>query len=162
MTKLKTIDIATLLYNEYKPINEKVNHIDCGGCGVFAEHLYKVLTKLGIECKLVVITGNVPSMNRRIKGLPRKRNCGYGYIEHIMVEVDKMFIDHDGIAKRGLRDTLYSGIYKTTRILTIDVLEKWNADPNIWNDMFNREHISTIEEKLKECYEKVQKHLVVS
>lgn len=103
----KAILVANELYEEYKPINEKVKYINHGGCGIFAEHLYYTLIKLGLKPSLGVITRNVKGMRERIiawkthSGAVAESvfvvNHGYACIDHIVVILEGKIIDSEGV-----------------------------------------------------------------
>lgn len=154
---MKSTQIIQKLYSEYKELNQIVPRLNWGGCGIFAENLYKTLANLGLKPKLVVITLNSKAMNQRIKG---KHYNGYAPIHHIVIKVGSKFIDSEGVYKH-LKHTEYKGM-PLANTLTLDTLEKWNSDPTLWNPEFNRQHIKTIEDKLKECYKNIEKDLEVT
>lgn len=164
---MKRFKLLTLLFELFADINEKVPRLNYGGCGVFAEKLYHLLCGLGLNPKLIVITDNAKGMNERVKGYDKwSFKYGYASITHIVVRVGRYYIDSTGIYKSIVFVCEFHKYRETQRQvstrLTIDVLEKWNAQPYIWNDSFNRRHIKTIEKKLAECYKTVEQNLVVT
>lgn len=165
ITMTKPIEIVKELFEHYYDINEKVNNINQGGCGVFAEKLFIALTKLGLKPKLVVLTDNSLAMKHRILDTEDYASYyGYAYIEHIAVKVGSILVDSEGIYKN-VWDLRYCGEYESRQVcntLTLEVLQEWNANARMWNDRFNRRHIKTIEKKLADCYKKVNQNLVVT
>jgi hypothetical protein len=161
--------VANELFKRYKDINEKVKNINKGGCGVFAEHLYKTLRKLGAYPELAVITNSVQGMGQRIKvwkehgkdkwELYRK----YAIVDHIVVIVGDVLVDSEGLYLKlsDHPDRSYHG-QKLYKKLDINTLEKWNSVGTFWNDDFDRDNERLIEAKLEACYKKVKKSLVVS
>ncbi len=158
---MKPVKIAAVLYEQYHSINEKVGNINCGGCGVFAEKLFMLLTNLGFIPKLIVLTNSKEGMDIRIKD--DEGDYGFTYITHIVVKLGNRYIDSLGIYKtideiRIKHNYSFRECYVNTK-LTIERLKEWNADSSIWNRKFDRRHIKTIEEKLEKVYNKVKINL---
>lgn len=151
MDNLKPIDIAARLYNEYCEINHIIPTINSGGCGVFAEHLYRVLRDMDLNPLFVIFTNDKVSMEKRVAN--SDEYWGYASVAHIMIELDGNLIDCEGIYD-SVKDTRYNH-YQECKTLDLFTLTKWNLNPNQWNSTFDRRHITTIENKLNECYQKV-------
>lgn len=164
---MKPTKLITWLFEQYQTINEKVPYINEGGCGIFAEKLFNLLTSLSLNPKLIVLTNNRIGMDKRIGGMEGySRLYGYASITHIVVKLNDKYIDSTGIYET-IKAISHVHKYKpnetyTSLKLTIDKLMEWNAEPYMWNDNFNRKHIKRIENKLNECYKKYEKVLVVS
>lgn len=168
----KAILIANELYNEYKPINEKVKYINHGGCGIFAEHLYCTLIKLGLNPSLGVITRNAKGMMERIiawrshNGVIAESiyevNHGCACVDHVVVILEGKIIDSEGVynSYKEIKDGRYSE-YEITDTLCLKVLRSWNNEGNFWNWFFDRSNIKLIEKKLEDCYKKVKKNLEI-
>ena len=142
-----------LLLENYIDINETVKHINRGGCGIFAEKLYKTLLKFGNKPKIFIISSDADGLKTRISG---QTELG-GKLEHIVVQVGKYYYDSQG---RYTNHLLIGNYGKTTLVeLPFDLLVEWNGEAWRWNDCFNRRSIKTIETKLNKVYEKVSKYL---
>ncbi len=81
-------------------------------------------------------------------------------IRHIVVELDGVFIDNNGVYESTNQIKHCEGV-NHTKALTIDILEVWNKKVQ-WNHSFDRSQIYLIEQKLNKCYEKFEKGLVES
>ena len=158
----KGLAIAKKLYAEYNTINGRVNDINYGGCGIFAEHLYLTLIKLKIKAELVVICPKAEAMDQRI--LTGQRSWGADAIGHILVRVDNKLFDSEGVYSSHKKVGTYyqSGYSELSEKLTLPVLKKWNGNPNQWNYRFNRKDIPVIKKEFKEAYIKINTNLVVS
>ena len=162
---MKPIKIAEALCNEYQDINERVRHLNKGGCGHFAEHLYHTLIKLGVIPKLGVVTDTKKGMDRKLAGKSEFNKKGnyiggkFANVAHVVVIIDDMLIDSRGIHKTvtDCWQTIYKTDYELSDLLTIEQLKKWNRDLDMWNSRFKRYNINTIRKRLKECYNKVNK-----
>jgi hypothetical protein len=152
--------IVYYLFEQYtQTITKKVRRINSGGCGIFAEYLYKVFIGLGLSPKLVVITNDVEQMNTRIEYTKTNGIDAWelrnSIIKHIMVYVGGKYIDCEGLYDC-YKLVGYSKTDSITDLLSIEVLEIWNKDTTIWNETFNRvKNTKLIEKKFKEINEKV-------
>jgi len=168
---MKTYKVANELYKNYRKINSEIDNINAGGCGVFAEHLYNTLKRLGLKPKLGVVTNSIKGINYRIKvwemfGKDRYDLYGYHYgvVEHIVVILeDKLLVDSTGVYShiKQHRDNYYHD-KRLSKKLNLKVLKNWNKKGSFWNDEFDRDNERAIEDKLDACYNKVKKSLVVS
>jgi len=144
--------LLTDIFKEIQPINEQVDSINCGGCGVFAEHLYDLFIKLGHKPELAIITNSKKDMDKRVKGIPWEN---YPSITHIVVKVDKYYMDNSGVFDK-IEDVPGYGFWgnELCTDLTIETLKEWTSWSSLWNDTFDRKHIKTIAKKINEVYEK--------
>lgn len=146
--------LVNSIFEEIKPINVKVRYIHCGGCGVFAEHLYDLFAKLGHKPKLVIITNSAKDMDKRVKG---KAYTSYPSLKHIIIKIDKYYVDNLGVYAKVENVPYFDGKSECCKSLTIDKLREWNGNASMWNDTFNRKHISTITKKINNVYKKFAK-----
>lgn len=149
--------ILKKLYSEVKSLNEQVENIHYGGCGVFAYHAYVTLKKLGHQPKLITITNSTTRFEQFLNDL-------FGWydvhVQHIVVELNGQYIDNNGIYTT-IKDVLHcdkEGL-AVTEALTEDTL-KWMIDNLQWNSMFNREKIPVIEEKFVQTQQKLAKERI--
>ena len=158
------------LVENYQDINQKVRNLNRGGCGVFAENLYHTLIKMGYEPELGVITKNKIGMDRILtnKSEFNKKGMYFGgqraTVDHVVVILNGKLIDSRGIWNNANEcwKTIYCKNYKLSSLLSIEMLYEWNRDEYFWNYKFDRRNIKTIENKLKNCYKKINKNLEVS
>ena len=141
--------------NEYFDINNKVKHINKGGCGIFAKHLYIKLKLMGYSPRLVIITNDIDDT----KKLLNESIAFAGLYIHIMVKVNGKYLDCQGIYKT-FNNTEYEN-FKVYGLFSFQRLNEMNDEP-MWNPKFNRDNISVIEKKLEKAYKKVTKGLVLS
>lgn len=158
----KPHEIVWYVFEEYTTnVISNISCINAGGCGIFAENLYKTFKSFNIDCKLVIITDTAAGMEKRLEvELTDPNASGYARLYHIMVEVDGKFVDSDGVFDS------YSKDYGRTEItdLSIETLERWNKiEEGFWNHWFDRKQIPLIEmgfdkinELVKEKFVKVQ------
>jgi hypothetical protein len=152
--------LAEQLYEgcQTENINGKIPHLNKGGCGIFAEHFYKALKQFGLFPKLAVITyaDRVPSLKLSIA---TNENYGLMFVRHIVVIIDKKMYDSKGVYKT-LKATNYIDP-KLVRNLPLELLEQWNKDRKMWNKRFDHRQIKTVENIIKESYNKLEKDLQV-
>jgi len=138
------------LYNEYKVINERVRNLNRGGCGVFAEKLYRLLIDLRVDAKIFIMTENAEGMRKRLTENEPYAAC----IVHVLIMVEGKLIDSEGIwdnAKAVPLSDWGSELYETD----LATLVSLNSDgKNTWNPCFDREQIPLVEQILKEAANK--------
>ena len=66
---MKPTKLIAWLFEQYQILNERIPYINEGGCGIFAEKLFNILTSLGLNPKLIVLTNNRIGMDKRIAGM---------------------------------------------------------------------------------------------
>lgn len=150
----KKTELLDTLHEMVKPINQRVPYINCGGCGIFAEHLYNALSQLKLKPKLVVLTNDRVMMIKRIKG---KANFDDANIKHIVIRVGEWYIDSKQMIL-SIEGFGYSGS-QFTDSLPIEVLTKWNKNYEQWNDTFDREKEYLILKKINEAKNKLLNNL---
>ncbi len=146
--------IVSYVFKEYNErITPKVPNLNIGGCGVFAEHLYKLLISVGVKPKIVVITDNIAAMNDRI--LNNGDEWG-AIIKHIVLFINGKYIDSDGVYN-SVKD-IHHNKYGTliTDKLTIEVLEKWNKG-DFWNECFDKKKYTPF---IKKQFKGIEKKVV--
>ncbi len=151
------------LVNEYVSINNEIRNLNQGGCGIFAEHLYFTLKKMGYKPRLILLTRDKEQLRKFVK--LNTTDCSDFYflsIGHVVVSINGKLID-----SRGIHDTVeecWSSLYYEYKTLPVKLalLQKWNKDEHFWNSSFDRRNIKTIEKKLANCYKKLHKKLEVS
>jgi hypothetical protein len=149
--------IVNYVFNEYtNTIVNRVEYINCGGCGIFAENLYNLLTSFDIKAELMVITNNKAEMIKRIKG---EHNDNWkATVRHIVVKVGRNYID----CKQVVDDWGGFG-YEDSEItkVPIDKVKEWNRDVYMWNDLFDRrKHKPVIEKGFKKINTKIVKEVL--
>jgi len=101
-----------LLSENLKGINELLNSIASGGCGLFAYLLELNLKSVGIDSKIVLVDcggmgksdvkgfiGENKDINEAYRTSLKNRNSGYWCHSHIAVEYDGTIYDNDGICE---------------------------------------------------------------
>jgi hypothetical protein len=155
MTKKQTYTLLEGLHQEYYNINSKLPYLNCGGCGIFAEHLYGILVELGYKPTLVVITNSANGMDELIEGKIKWVNCDAN-IKHIVIAVNGVYMDSKVITQ-AVKGFGYSVCSETTDKLSIEVLKKWNRDLSMWNDTFNRNEEYLIVKRLHTAKNNIKK-----
>lgn len=146
-------------------INTKVSRINSGGCGIFAKHLYLVLTKMGFEVSLYCSTAledkkGFKYLARNNEFSSKDRFAGFN---HIMVRLAKnVYIDSEGVF-RGMNNERWIEPFEVEHrgILTsIEALEVAVNKRSLWNEKFKRINEGTIKRELKKLPKKYEKYLV--
>lgn len=152
--------VLTKLFEKIKDINDSVENIQYGGCGIFAQNIYNILTRLGYQPKIIVITKTLETIEDWV--LKNNKDPYYFDVTHIVIELDGVYIDNNGVY---LKTTSIMHCddenLKVTDIVTPVVLKEW-VDNLHWNQRFDRRDVSVIEHKLNQVYELFEKDLVVS
>ena len=103
---MQEIDVLFELSEEcVKTINDEIPTINQGGCGIFAEKLYNILDKMGLNPTVVFITRYTGDWREWLgydlndKGVSI-RNGMLDPFCHVMVKVDGYYLDSSGIYDR--------------------------------------------------------------
>lgn len=123
-----------------RALRETVGRVSCvnaGGCGVVAVQLFHSLVAKGESPKLVKITP------------------GWA---HIVVQVDDVFLDANGVYARGLNEMMENArcYYGEARV-ELEFVEKVEAalhDRDMWNNSFDRSRIGEVMRMVEEVVEK--------
>lgn len=147
--------------NSFLPVvDSKIpTHINGGGCGIFAKHLYLTLKELGVESKIIYLANKKCEVG--INYLKENNKVGkkrFG-VEHCLIGIsDTIFLDSKGIE---LTPTITSQIKSVnTGELSIETLELLNANIDSWNEVFDRgceEQIKTELGKMGSAFESYKK-----
>lgn len=151
----KHSEVLNVLYEGYKILNFQITFLNIGGCGFFAEHLYKLLVKLGFKPKLLALT---PTPEALTIAIDLESVCFDAYIVHIVVKLGKYYVDSTGFYayKKDLASCHNYQEFETKCCnLPIETLEKWNGTEDFWDKKFDHKYIDVIKEKLDECYNQV-------
>lgn len=141
--------IKTALEKYAETTGNKVWNLNRGGCGIFAEHLYYVLKKAGLDPKIVIIGGISHLIENSIKHNLSGRDLEF---THIVLRVNGYYVDSDAIRTpravlaKWRNDCVIEG-------LTIEQLNSWNKDEYVWNSDFDRSQIK----KIEKGFEKINK-----
>ena len=153
-----------------------VPRLNAGGCGLVAEHLYRLLVKMGYKPEIIILVRDYiyNDMETYIMDINAKRDKldikkavfqNAPAFSHIIIKVDNHYIDSNGIytSPKKVKDfegeaALYGADY--------DFLCAMNRSP-IWNYMFNRtagkKKLETRFKRIEKCIEKyIEKDLVMS
>lgn len=150
------------LVAEYQDINHKVQNLNRGGCGVFAEQLYITLKKMGYKPKIVVLTRDKKSL--AMFAMLKTSNTDVPLsvsIGHVAIQLKGKLIDSKGIHNT-IQECWWSHYPFSKLPISLELLKIWNSDNDFWNNCFDRKNIKTIEKKLADCYKKINKNLEVS
>lgn len=160
MKKPRIKTLLTALYDQYQIVNSKVKYLNQGGCGVFAEGLFDVLTALGYKPTICIITPNKVGMTKRVNN----DDTGWASCTHMIIKVGKYYIDSTGVYNSITSMTAYHGYgYQELFVgISIDITREWNNNPYQWNDSFNRRQIVTVKKILEKSKKKVAKKFGVS
>lgn len=159
-------EILTEFVEEMVKINNTIRHINYGGCGIFAEHLYDNLILLGFKPKIAVFVYSVVEFEKSINILKTEGMVSYYYkrtegFPHIIVTLDDLFIDSTGAFTDYKQMHSYWPDYKLYKDFDIDILRECNSNDRLWNSSFNRNNITSIYRKLNKIYKKISRKYLV-
>lgn len=120
------MDFNKLLDN----VSEKINSVNCGGCGVFAFELAKRLP--GAK---VVVFDNRYDINYLVTNGMAFQHCMVWY-KGLLIDGKNTYSHREGFK--------YCDEYKEIGDIPIDQLKKLVKNPYIWNRSFNRGQIPTL------------------
>lgn len=124
------------------------NYINSGGCGVIAEMVYDTLKNLGLKPTIVILARADEMPKEKIEE-NLKNNAGGLEVpfSHIVIRVNKKYIDSNGIQK-DFKNSQFSK-HILVEGMSIELLKQWNQTQEFWNDMFNRRQIPKIKKEFK-------------
>lgn len=132
---------------QFNKLNDEIQNIDSGGCGVFAQLLTQKLRRHRFKPVIRVLSYQPTEIDELIA---TNDTCPLGTsYSHIFVEVNGEFIDNHG--KWTEREMLneWHGRYLVDSELPLNLLKEWNSDPRCWNDTFDRKNIPVLKDKIK-------------
>ena len=149
-------DINTIV----KEIDEKIEHINCGGCCVFAESIYPYLDELGLEPKIKVIefggsSSDLTIIRKKMKNSLslREWNANGVYFNHVAVQFTYRkrvyIVDSTGVfieAKFQYVSEFLTGYFSRAEA------RSFSKDESGWNYWFERSNISEIKKGLKKGF----------
>ena len=145
-----------------------IPRLNAGGCGLVAEHLYRLLVKMGYKPEIIVLVHDYiySDMETFIMDINAKRNIkdikkAIFYeapaFSHIIIKVNSFYMDGNGIydSAKAVKDfegedALYGVDY--------DMLCAMNRSP-IWNDTFNMSNGNRGRQKLETKFKHIQKYI---
>lgn len=167
MTELQVLnDLADEIRND---IDNNIPNINCGGCGIFAERLYKVLDKMGYNPTIAFVTRYPDDWDSWLKLSNRDKTTTiqFGNLDpfcHVMVKCDGYYFDSSGMYHTLTHHPMNEG-------RSLKVSAKYDMDIqglrellklNIWSDIYERSNTKIIVKKLGEIYKNLHKKLVKS
>lgn len=144
-----------------KTVNEQIHtHVNAGGCGVFAYLFASELIKCGYTPKISILTrSDKDGFDKAIMFYEKgKLNEFWGSIctlsiIHIVVEIDSLYIDSNGIydepRKSGFSYSPY--VYETENIKFLKTI---SGNSTCWNEAFDRSYILKMAKIIKNCFKK--------
>lgn len=144
-------------------LNDNIEYINQGGCGVVASIITETISSL-VPTRIVALTHYDPKNIDEVRtdihenGLMHSNDAWYRRgidFGHVMVEVDvdgKTFmVDSRGVHENTDYDTRYGN--KHHGYFTLDEMKRMANDPDHWNRRFKREQIPFIESIVKKQFQ---------
>jgi len=152
--------VHSILNNKVSAINNKLNNISSGGCGLFALEMYKALKNIGVNCSVVLVnaSNSIEQVDTLIEGTGKRGiNSAYQYLfkdpdcrnmlnGHICVKFEGKLYDNEG---------QYHG-QAISKHITIKTMEKF-LTMDCWNSTFkdDNEHNDNIIGTIEDFFEKL-------
>lgn len=122
--------------------------IDRGGCGFVALNIYKTLTRLGYNAKIISCNRLGDVMTSDETEARRNNYKGFDVAQHYVVRVGNIYFDSNGaFSFNSLCDILCSYDIVTKTIYKIDL--EWAIDHAGWNDQFYKAHGNNLNQTIK-------------
>ncbi len=139
--------------NIINDISNKVNRVNCGGCGLYAKMLGDILKANNIKFDYVMLFRQSVTYDKQLKAYIDNNDVeevnNYHW-SHIMVKIGKRFIDAEGV----FDSPMFNGSRLECKKINGDFLETMLEQKYMWNPTFNRK---TETPKIKRI---LKKHLV--
>jgi len=150
---MKKKEVLAKYGNIINDISNKVNRVNCGGCGLYAKMLGDVLKANNIKFDYVMLFRQSVTYDKQLKAYIDNNDVeevnNYHW-SHIMVKIGKRFIDAEGV----FDSPMFNGIRLETKKINGEFLETMLEQKYMWNPTFNRK---TEKPKIKRI---LKKHLV--
>jgi len=115
-------------------IDREVKNVNCGGCGIVAEAVYKFLRARGRKPRLVVYLEDLDD-KRILKTFIQNNRYDADIAVHVVVKYGRYLIDSRGFISS--REASLDQATCTTPV-PLEFLEKWNQNEHGWNSRFKR------------------------
>ena len=139
--------------NIINDISNKVNRVNCGGCGLYAKMLGDVLKANNIKFDYVMLFRQSVTYDKQLKAYIDNNDVeevnNYHW-SHIMVKIGKRYVDAVGV----FNSPMFNGMVLETKKINGDFLETMLEQKHMWNPTFKRK---TEMPKIKRI---LKKHLV--
>jgi hypothetical protein len=145
-----------------------IPRLNAGGCGLVAEHLYRLLVKMGYKPEIIVLVRSYiyNDMETYIMGINAKRNIkdikkaifyNAPAFSHIIIKVNSFYMDGNGIYDSAKEVTDFEGEDALYGV-DYDMLCAMNRSP-IWNNTFNMSNNNRGKAKLTTKFKHIEKEL---
>jgi hypothetical protein len=139
--------------NIINDISNKVNRVNCGGCGLYAKMLGDILKANNIKFDYVMLFRQSVTYDKQLKAYIDNNDVeevnNYHW-SHIMVKIGKRYVDAVGV----FNSPMFNGMVLETKKINGDFLETMLEQKHMWNPTFKRK---TETPKIKRI---LKKHLV--
>ena len=139
--------------NIINDISNKVNRVNCGGCGLYAKMLGDILKANNIKFDYVMLFRQSVTRDKQLKVYIDNNDVeevnNYHW-SHIMVKIGKRYVDAVGV----FNSPMFNGNRLETKKINGEFLETMLEQKHMWNPTFNRK---TEKPKIKRI---LKKHLV--
>lgn len=154
--KKSRVLITNIIVPKFQEINARIENINNGGCGVFAESAFNMLSELGLKPKLVIIAlDSVKSLTKSC--VSNKASFSYTPFHHIVIQINGKYLDSKGLYNNLSETEHYKSGFGVVKGLPIDLLSEWNKEEFGWNPKFDREkNVEKIEDELFYVKEKIK------
>lgn len=150
---MKKKEVLAKYGNIINDISNKVNRVNCGGCGLYAKMLGDILKANNIKFDYVMLFRQSVTYDKQLKAYIDNNDVeevnNYHW-SHIMVKIGKRFIDAEGV----FDSPMFNGSRLETKKINGEFLETMLEQKYMWNPTFNRK---TETPKIKRI---LKKHLV--
>lgn len=148
------------LGEEIKKINDKYPDINYGGCGLFAVLLYNKLKNLGYNPVICSFVYNEQAFRKSIEIYNKEGILSYelkrreGFC-HVILKVGDFYMDSTGVYEIVTEMDEFCMGYRVVEGVSYKMILECSNKRSLWNNTFNRNHISEIEGELNLILERV-------
>lgn len=147
---MKTKDLVAKYDKVLQDVSKNIKHINCGGCGIYALELGKVLEQQKVKFKYIMLFHRLTDTHKKdIKEvIKNNRITEFNYYSwtHVVIKVGRKYFDGESVCDK---------LNKTYLPISQEFLTEMVGNEKMWNYMFNRRQTPKLRTILK-------KHLVVS
>lgn len=153
-----TLKKANMLNKLLVNVSSKVYEINYGGCGIFADFLYQVVSGKGYKCQVICLDSHAGHTTKEHLGNLRRitirdMDSIFAY-NHICLQIGNYYFDSYR-CERVSKDRIFDEQYQKLGQISMDKLQYLVSLEWKWNDLYDRSQNKRLKRLLSESLERL-------